>query len=211
MVLSARLARMNRRGLNRLTGRIAHRLPGFGILQHVGRRSGRALTTPLNVFRKPGGGFVIALTYGPNTDWLKNVQAAKAAAPITTRGVSHRLVNPRVVTDPHLTGMPAFVRFVLRRIGVEQFLHLDPAEPTTTRPSRRLTLDRQLWANRSKNSSASTTVIESGSELDQFDHVGRCPRPGVDRAGDEQWPVAAGSLDVAQQRSLVVGRPCRPG
>lgn len=128
MVLSARLARMNRRGLNRITGRIAHRLPGFGIVHHVGRRSGRALATPLNVFRKPGRGFVVALTYGPDTDWLKNVNAAGGCT-ITTRGVSHRLVNPRVITDPSLTGMPAFVRFILRRNGVQQFLHLDPVQP----------------------------------------------------------------------------------
>jgi deazaflavin-dependent oxidoreductase (nitroreductase family) len=126
VVLSARLARMNRRGLNRVTGRIAHRLPGFGIVHHVGRRSARPLTTPLNVFRKPGGGFVIALTYGPDTDWVKNVMAAGGCR-IETRGVSHRLVNPRVVTDPGLTGMPGFVRFILRRNGVQQFLHLDPA------------------------------------------------------------------------------------
>jgi deazaflavin-dependent oxidoreductase (nitroreductase family) len=127
MVLSARLARMNRHGLNRITGRIAHRVPGFGILHHVGRKSGKALTTPLNVFRQPGGGFVVALTYGPDTDWLKNVNAAGGCT-ITTRGVSYRLTNPRVVTDPTLAGMPAFVRAVLRLNGVEQFLHLDPAE-----------------------------------------------------------------------------------
>jgi hypothetical protein len=79
------------------------------------------------VFGKPGGGFVIALTYGPDTDWLKNVNAAGGCT-ITTRGVSYRLENPKVVTDPHLTGMPAPVRIILRRIGVEQFLHLDPAD-----------------------------------------------------------------------------------
>jgi hypothetical protein len=48
---------------NRITTRFAARLPGFGILTHVGRKSGRVYRTPVNVFRAPEG-FLIALTYG---------------------------------------------------------------------------------------------------------------------------------------------------
>jgi hypothetical protein len=48
---------------NRITSRFAARLPGFGILTHVGRKSGRVYRTPVNVFRVPEG-FLIALTYG---------------------------------------------------------------------------------------------------------------------------------------------------
>ena len=33
---------------NRITSRFADRLPGFGILTHVGRKSGRAYRTPVN-------------------------------------------------------------------------------------------------------------------------------------------------------------------
>ena len=36
---------------NRITSRFAARLPGFGILTHVGRKSGRIYGTPVNVFR----------------------------------------------------------------------------------------------------------------------------------------------------------------
>ena len=36
---------------NRITSRFAARLPGFGILTHVGRKSGRIYRTPVNVFR----------------------------------------------------------------------------------------------------------------------------------------------------------------
>ena len=35
---------------NRITSRFAARLPGFGILTHVGRKSGRVYRTPVNVF-----------------------------------------------------------------------------------------------------------------------------------------------------------------
>src|SRR6202040_28441 len=60
---------------NRITGRFADRLPGFGILTHVGRKSGRVYRTPVNVFRAPQG-FLIALTYGRDSEWVKNVVAA---------------------------------------------------------------------------------------------------------------------------------------
>src|SRR5712691_7325221 len=48
---------------NRITSRFAARLPGFGVLTYVGRKSGRVYRTPVNVFRAPEG-FLIALTYG---------------------------------------------------------------------------------------------------------------------------------------------------
>src|SRR5207245_3378116 len=48
---------------NRITNRFAARLPGFGMVTHVGRKSGRVYQTPVNVFRFPDG-FLIALTYG---------------------------------------------------------------------------------------------------------------------------------------------------
>ena len=59
---------------HRLTGPFAARLPWFGVLVHVGRRSGRTYRTPINAFRTRGG-YVFALTYGADTDWLRNVRA----------------------------------------------------------------------------------------------------------------------------------------
>src|SRR6266851_5514108 len=60
---------------NRITSRFAARLPGFGVLTHVGRKSGRVYRTPVNVFRAPEG-FLIALTYGRESEWVQNVLAA---------------------------------------------------------------------------------------------------------------------------------------
>src|ERR1700681_4045004 len=60
---------------NRITSRFANRLPGFGILTHVGRKSGRLYRTPVNVFRAPDG-FLIALTYGRDSEWVRNVVSA---------------------------------------------------------------------------------------------------------------------------------------
>src|SRR5262249_55894838 len=65
----------NRPGLNRLPRHVAPWMPGFGVIVHRGRRSGHCYQTPVNVF-SAGDGYVIALTYGPDTDWVKNVLAA---------------------------------------------------------------------------------------------------------------------------------------
>ncbi len=65
-----------KRVVNPLTRRFADRLPWFGLLTHVGRRSGTTYHTPLNVFRR-GEGYVFALTYGPDVDWVRNIIARR--------------------------------------------------------------------------------------------------------------------------------------
>jgi deazaflavin-dependent oxidoreductase (nitroreductase family) len=83
---------------NRITSRFAARLPGFGILTHVGRKSGRVYRTPVNVFRAPEG-FLIALTYGRESEWVRNVIAA-GGCKLETRGVQYQLSAPTIVHDP---------------------------------------------------------------------------------------------------------------
>ena len=107
---------------NRITSRFAGRLPGFGILTHVGRKSGRIYRTPVNVFRVPEG-FLIALTYGRDSEWVKNVMAA-GGCELKTRGVRHQLVAPTVVHDPTRRRFPIPVRTILRIIGANDFMQL---------------------------------------------------------------------------------------
>jgi hypothetical protein len=64
------LAKINIAVTNRITGLFAGRLPGFGILTHVGRKSGKVYRTPINVFRVSNG-FIIALTYSSQTEYAK--------------------------------------------------------------------------------------------------------------------------------------------
>jgi deazaflavin-dependent oxidoreductase (nitroreductase family) len=71
------IARFNRRFTNKLTLKVAGYLPGFAIVSHVGRKSGRTYRTPVNAFRTDDG-YIIALTYGSESDWVKNVLAAGA-------------------------------------------------------------------------------------------------------------------------------------
>jgi hypothetical protein len=46
MPISKRVARFNLHVTNRVTRRFAGRMPGFAIVTHVGRRSGRVYRTP---------------------------------------------------------------------------------------------------------------------------------------------------------------------
>jgi deazaflavin-dependent oxidoreductase (nitroreductase family) len=96
---------------NRITSRFAARLPGFGIVTHVGRKSGRVYRTPVNVFRAPNG-FIIALTYSSQSEWVKNVLAA-GGCKLTTRGKRYQLSAPVVVHDPTRGRFPIPVRAVL--------------------------------------------------------------------------------------------------
>lgn len=66
----------NKHILNPLLGRIARSAFGpFAIIRHVGRKSGKTYETPVIVFPYDGG-FVLALTYGKEVDWYRNVTAA---------------------------------------------------------------------------------------------------------------------------------------
>ena len=78
MQLPQWLARFNRHVTNPVQRLWAGWAPTMGILEHVGRRSGRRYRTPLTVF-STADGVAVLLTYGPNRDWLKNVAAADGA------------------------------------------------------------------------------------------------------------------------------------
>src|SRR5215469_6031273 len=119
------VGRWNKAGLNRVTRRIAPRMPGLGVVVHRGRRSGRRYETPVNVFSAEDG-YLLALTYGPDTDWVKNVLAA-GGCELRTRGRVVRLDSPRLYHDETRRGIRALERQVLRVIGVADFLSLRTA------------------------------------------------------------------------------------
>jgi len=92
------LAKINIVFTNRITGLFAGWFPGFGILTHVGRKSGKVYQTPVNVFRASNG-FIIALTYSSESEWVKNVLAA-GGCELKTCGKKYQLSSPTVVRDP---------------------------------------------------------------------------------------------------------------
>jgi deazaflavin-dependent oxidoreductase (nitroreductase family) len=129
MPLPRSIARVNRRVTNRLLGGLATRLPMFGVVVHKGRTSGRQYRTPVNVFRR-GDRFTLALTYGPNTDWVRNV-LAYGGCTLETRGRTLRLSRPRLFHDESRRHVPAPVRLVLGIVTVSDFLELTFDEGST--------------------------------------------------------------------------------
>jgi deazaflavin-dependent oxidoreductase (nitroreductase family) len=136
MPLPRPVARFNRRVTNRLLGPLAPVLPGFGVVEHLGRKTGRPFRTPVNVFRRPGG-YIIALTYGPDSDWVRNVLAGGGCV-LETRRRRLRLTNPRLVHDTRRRGLPAALRWVGALGDVSDFLALDLADAAPdAEPARR--------------------------------------------------------------------------
>jgi len=122
MPLSRRVARFNKRVTNRITGPFAAWLPGFAVVTHVGRRSGTVYRTPVNVFRH-GNGYVFALTYGSDANWVRNV-VADGRCEIRTRGGTVQLADPELFTDPARKPVPIPARWILGLIHVDEFLAL---------------------------------------------------------------------------------------
>lgn len=120
------LARFNLAVTNRITGLFAGWLPGFGIITHVGRKSGKLYRTPVNVFREPDG-FIIALTYGTQSEWVKNVLAASGCQ-LQTRGRRYQLTAPTIVHDPTRRQFPLPVRVILGIVGANNFMRLTISE-----------------------------------------------------------------------------------
>ena len=115
-----------RRINKRVTNPLLRGLAGHGWfveLEHVGRRSGRTFRTPLMAFRD-GPTVTIALTYGPDVDWLRNVRAAGGAR----MHVGSRLVTlgaPETLTEwDGLSRMPSPVRQMLPVLGCHDFVAL---------------------------------------------------------------------------------------
>src|SRR5262245_48973745 len=123
--LGRRIAHVNRRFTNHLTRPFAARLPGFGIVIHTGRRSGREYRTPVNVFSELGG-YVVALTYGKESDWVRNVLAA-GSCDLVTSGRRVHLGDPELFHDEARSPVPRPVRPMLRLLGVSDFLRLSTA------------------------------------------------------------------------------------
>lgn len=124
MPLSRSIARTNRYWINPIARRLAGTIPPFLLICHVGRRSGKPYETPIWAFRR-GERFLIVLTYGPTTDWLRNLETAGHADAQYAR---HRwsLTNPVVEElEPGEMPLPRPVRWVLRRIRVRHFLWVD--------------------------------------------------------------------------------------
>jgi deazaflavin-dependent oxidoreductase (nitroreductase family) len=122
MPIPKAVARVNVKVTNPILMPLARRLPGFAVVTHVGRRSGTEYRTPVNLFRH-GQRWVIALTYGADSQWVRNALAAGEIR-VETRRRRLRLVAPEVVRDPSRAMIPPPARWILGLLGVDDVLVL---------------------------------------------------------------------------------------
>jgi deazaflavin-dependent oxidoreductase (nitroreductase family) len=104
---------------------VAGRLPGFGILTHTGRSTGRTYRTPLLVLRR-GEQYVFGLWYGSDVHWVKNVLAA-GGCEVRVRGRDVRLIEPELFADPERRLLPLPLRFGGRLLRMTEFLRMRTA------------------------------------------------------------------------------------
>jgi deazaflavin-dependent oxidoreductase (nitroreductase family) len=98
-------------------------LPLYGVLQHRGRRSGKAFRTPV-VVRPIEDGFIVPMPWGERTDWYRNVRAAGECV-IRWKGRDYPLAQPEVLdaTAAHAAFGPV-EQAALVRFGISQCLRL---------------------------------------------------------------------------------------
>jgi deazaflavin-dependent oxidoreductase (nitroreductase family) len=107
--------------------------PGFegaAQIHHVGRRSGRPYVTPVGA-RLAGEVFVIPLTFGNQSDWVRNVRAAGGCS-IRLNGADYQAVRPEFAGIAEVSELIRSVygpgmRAAFRVLGIKQvmLLHLD--------------------------------------------------------------------------------------
>ena len=114
----------NKRYFNRLVHRFAgvSRTP-FALIRHVGRQSGKPYETPIIVMPLENG-FVIALTYGSEVDWYRNVQAAGGATLLWHHN-EYALKQPEPIDiTTGLSAFPTPFRQILGVLGTQHFVRM---------------------------------------------------------------------------------------
>ncbi|GIG23695.1 hypothetical protein Cch01nite_44190 [Cellulomonas chitinilytica] len=119
---------VNRRFTNPLLGRLSDDVAPFATLHHVGRASGRRYRTPIMAF-PTARGFAVALTYGPDVQWLRNIEAGQPARLVRRRRV-YAVAHPvRHHGEDGLRLVPPWTRAALGLMHVDDVVELDVVDP----------------------------------------------------------------------------------
>ncbi len=123
MPIPTAVTHFNKIALNKVTRHLAGHGP-FVEIEHVGRRTGRVFRTVIFAFRR-GDRVTIALTYGPDVDWLKNVRAAAGCRMHLGHSLL-RLGSPVPLSpEEGLSRMPHGPREILPILHSEDFIELE--------------------------------------------------------------------------------------
>lgn len=143
VVLLPRIARQHRSLLrlgvakryNELTRKISGtERSAWGLLTHVGRRSGRTYQTSLGTCPFHDG-FLLPLGYGTQTDWYRNVMAARTCQ-LAWKGQTYDLERPELISGAEvMKAWPTRDRILLQLAGIHDFVWLQRAPvPSQARP-----------------------------------------------------------------------------
>ena len=101
--------------------------PIFAVVEHRGRKTGRVYRTPVAA-RRIGDGFIIALAFGAQVDWYRNLVAAGGGT-IRWRGDVYSVTAPeRVDAAIVLTTFDPVQRLVLRIVAIDGYVKVGDAE-----------------------------------------------------------------------------------
>ena len=120
----------------RIAGR---RIRMYSMLKHTGRVSGREYRNPVSAYPL-GDGFVIAVLYGSESQWIKNVTATKKFT-LRTKGRDHHLVNPEIIGPNQ--ALPAFPLLIRKRLA------------------KKHELTDFVWAHRADSGSGAASLFDS--------------------------------------------------
>jgi deazaflavin-dependent oxidoreductase (nitroreductase family) len=103
----------------------------WGLLTHVGRRSGRVYQTSLGTTAY-GDGFLLPLGYGPRTDWFRNLMAAGTCT-LTWKGRTYQLERPELISGTAaMQAWPTGERILLQLAGMHDFVWLHQSQEHAT-------------------------------------------------------------------------------
>jgi deazaflavin-dependent oxidoreductase (nitroreductase family) len=119
--------RFNNPRMLRLAGAAGSRL---AVVRHVGRRSGRPFATPIGVLPM-GDDFLAILSYGSDTDWMRNIRAA-GSAELVSDGQKYQVSAGQVIGRADaLPYVPKEQLPFVRLFGVNDFLVLQRVPVTS--------------------------------------------------------------------------------
>ena len=129
-MLRNRIRTFNKHVTNRLLRRFASCSHGpFAIIGHVGRHSGKPYETVIWVWPTREG-FVIALTYGPEVDWYRNMLAAGGGTVFWHRRLFAVGKPEPIDAETALPAFPAPFRLIFRTFGKqEEFVQMRASDP----------------------------------------------------------------------------------
>ena len=104
--------------------------PIFALILHRGRRWGRVYQTPVAA-RRVADGFLIALAFGAQVDWHRNLEAAGGGV-IRWRGRDYKVSGPEMIdADEALPTFDPVQRLFLRLAGIDGYIRVRDAAVVT--------------------------------------------------------------------------------